>query len=104
MCPAYLRAPLLGAALVPYHLYFSQLYCEAHVGAHVTVLLPPALVLLGLSPALDGPSPHNASAAAFTCWAMKVVLTSAYCGAGACKIAHSLRSLARGGGSWVSGS
>ena len=53
LCPLELRAPALGLALVFYHLYFSQLYCEAHVGAHVTVLLPPALILLALSPALD---------------------------------------------------
>ena len=32
---------LLCASLVFYHLYFSQLYCEAHVGAHVTVMVPP---------------------------------------------------------------
>ena len=53
LCPLDFRAPALGLALVFYHLYFSQLYCEAHVGAHVTVLLPPALILLALSPALD---------------------------------------------------
>ena len=53
LCPAELRAPALGLALAFYHLYFSQLYCEAHVGAHVTVLLPPALLLMALSPALD---------------------------------------------------
>ena len=43
--PAAARALLLGAAMEPYHLYFSQLYCKAHVGAHVTVLVPPALIL-----------------------------------------------------------
>ena len=32
------RAPRRGAARLPYHLYFSQRYCEAHVGAHVPVL------------------------------------------------------------------
>merc|ERR1719502_1826830 len=53
--PSAWRAPLIGASLVPYHLYFSQLYCEAHVGAHVTALVPPALLLLALCPALDEP-------------------------------------------------
>jgi hypothetical protein len=112
------RAPMLGAALVPYHLYFSQLYCEAHVGAHVTVLVPPALLLLALSPSLDpqlaskadaaslsvDASRTSAACAAFTCWMMKIVLTSAYAGAGVCKISKSLRSLAKGGNSWWSGS
>ena len=95
-------APL---ALVFYHLYFSQLYCEAHVGAHVTVLLPPALILLALSPALDAAASPAASApaAAFTCWMMKAVVTSAYCGAGVCKIYHSAASVLRGGSSWFNG-
>ena len=98
------RAPMLGAALVPYHLYFSQLYCEAHIGAHVTVLVPPALLLLALSPSLDASSANADATAAFTCWLMKIVLTSAYCGAGVCKLTHSLKSLHRGGVPWWSGS
>ena len=110
---ASVRAPLLALALVPYHLYFSQLYCEAHVGAHVTALVPPALLLLALCPALDEPAAAAAdpdaastaaSTAAFTCWLMKIVLTSAYCSAGVCKISHSIRSLAAGRSSWCSGS
>jgi len=105
LCPLELRAPALGLALVFYHLYFSQLYCEAHVGAHVTVLLPPALILLALSPALDAAASPAASApaAAFTCWMMKAVVTSAYCGAGVCKIYHSAASVLRGGSSWFNG-
>ena len=104
LCPLELRAPLLGLAIVFYHLYFSQLYCEAHVGAHVTVLLPPALILLALSPALDAAASPAASApaAAFTCWMMKAVVTSAYCGAGVCKIYHSAASVLRGS-SWFNG-
>merc|ERR1719440_1492557 len=51
LVPGEWRTAVLAAALVAYHLYFSQLYCEAHVGAHVTVLIPPALILLALSPA-----------------------------------------------------
>ena len=104
--PASMRAPALGLALVAYHLYFSQVYCEAHVGAHVTALIPPALILLALCPALDGDLPPIAAAqtAAFTCWLMKIVLTSAYCGAGLCKISKSVASLRRGGSSWCTGS
>merc|ERR1719502_1744031 len=65
LCPTAARAPSFGAALVFYHLYFSQLFCEAHVGAHVTVLIPPALLLLSLSPALDPvDSPMGADRAA----------------------------------------
>ena len=109
MCPAWMRAPCLGSAILFYHLYFSQLYCEAHVGAHVTVLIPPALLLLALSPAINpaidsGDERSTLAAAAFTCWMMKIVLTSAYCGAGVCKITHSIDSLRRGFGSWCTGS
>ena len=110
-CAAWMRAPCLGAAILFYHLYFSQLYCEAHVGAHVTVLIPPALLLLAMSPAIDadsvdGPLDDRSTlaAAAFTCWMMKIVLTSAYCGAGVCKITHSIKSLHNGFGSWCTGS
>ena len=105
---ASLRAPLLALAIVFYHLYFSQLYCEAHVGAHVTVLIPPALLLLSLCPALDADAAADptasAQAAAFTAWCMKVILTSAYCGAGVCKISHSVASMRKGGSSWCTGS
>ena len=107
------RPVLLLAALATYHLYFSQLFCEAHTGAHVIALLPPALLLLSLSPALavessggavkDAAQPEVALAA-FTCWMMKVVLTSAYCGAGVCKLWQSARSVRRGGKSWLAGS
>lgn len=98
------RALSLGAALVPYHLYFSQLYCEAHVGAHVTVLVPPALLMLSLSPALDSNPIAVHATSAFTCWMVKIILTSAYCSAGICKIGHSVRSVRNGGSSWCSGS
>ena len=99
--------PRLGDPVLPP--VFSQLYCEAHVGAHVTVLIPPALLLLALSPAINpaidsGDERSTLAAAAFTCWMMKIVLTSAYCGAGVCKITHSIDSLRRGFGSWCTGS
>jgi len=100
------RALLLALALPLYHLYFSQLYCEAHVGAHVTVLLPPALLLLSLSPAAvaggDG-EPVNAEiarAAAFTIWLVKVIVVSAYCGAGLSKTISSIKR----GRAWWDGS
>lgn len=112
LCAAELRAPAFGAGLIFYHLYFSQLYCEAHVGAHVTVLIPPALILLALSPALDRAasdiettdSSAALASAAFTCWCMKIILTSAYCGAGVCKISHSIASMRKGFSSWCTGS
>ena len=107
LVPGEWRTPVLAAALVAYHLYFSQLYCEAHVGAHVTVLIPPALILLALSPATSPGTTDDATLtvlAAFTCWMMKIVITSAYCGAGVCKLAKSVRSLRNGGHSWCTGS
>ena len=47
--------------------------------------VPPALLLLALSPALDG-GDEAPVWAAFTCWLMKMVITSAYCGAGVSKL------------------
>lgn len=46
--PYALLALCYAAALLLYHLYLSQVYCEAHVGAHVTVLIPPTMILLAL--------------------------------------------------------
>jgi len=98
LVPAPAQAACFGLALVFYHLYFSQLYCEAHVGAHVTVMVPPVLVLLALSPGLsNGGNPDGSPAlleeraGAFTAWLVKIVLASAYCSAGASKVASSVR-------------
>ncbi|CAD7962327.1 unnamed protein product, partial [Amoebophrya sp. A25] len=41
-------AGLSLSCLMFYHAYISQLFCEAHVGAHVTVMIPPALLQLAL--------------------------------------------------------
>lgn len=87
------RAALLATSLAAYFLYFSQMYCEAHVGAHVTVLIPPALVVLAASPATD-PSldPEVATrAAAFSALLMKIVILTAYCGAGVSKLHSSIK-------------
>ena len=85
---------------------FSQLYCEAHVGAHVTVLIPPALILLGLSAGRlgveDAASPAEeelrAQAGAYTAWLCKLVLTTAYCSAGFSKLWTTLTQR-----SWIDG-
>ena len=88
----------LVMALVSYHLYFSQLYCEAHVGAHVTVMIPPALLLLALSASRLEPASYNdekgkyvltsegAQAGSFTAWLIKIVVCSSYCSAGLSKL------------------
>ena len=72
----------------------SQLYCEAHVGAHVTVMLPPALLLLALSAGrgaegadvTEAEQSLRAQAGAFTAWMCKIVLTASYCSAGISKL------------------
>ena len=97
---------LLCASLVLYHLYFSQLYCEAHVGAHVTVMVPPALIMLALSAGRADAADENdaekvalrAQAAAFTAWMCKIVLTASYCSAGISKVYTTLTQR-----SWVDG-
>merc|ERR1719473_2475319 len=46
VCNHGVQLALLVILAVSYHCYITQLYCEAHVGAHVTVLIPPFLFLL----------------------------------------------------------
>lgn len=100
---------LFTLALVCYHLYFSQLYCEAHVGGHVTVLLPPAIILLALynlsqyeisskrasarqgQEVVEGVQIEYASEIFFS-FCMKLVVTSCYGAAGISKISSCLRS------------
>jgi len=89
--PIFMRGPFFVLALVLYHLYFSQLYCEAHVGAHVTVLVPPALVLLALSSESGDDSELDARSRAFTAWLAKLLLVSNYCSAGVSKIRSSFK-------------
>eukprot|EP00427_Karlodinium_veneficum_P036813 CAMPEP_0169292404 /NCGR_PEP_ID=MMETSP1016-20121227/62742_1 /TAXON_ID=342587 /ORGANISM="Karlodinium micrum, Strain CCMP2283" /LENGTH=241 /DNA_ID=CAMNT_0009383033 /DNA_START=102 /DNA_END=824 /DNA_ORIENTATION=+ len=89
-------APKLSSkgALIFYHLYFSQVYCEAHVGAHVTVLTPPVLILLALAPAWQVIVDSNGDtqgATYFTYRMLQIILTSAYCGAGVSKIVSSIK-------------
>ena len=92
VCPA-----TCVGALICYHLYFSQLFAEAHVGAHVTVLAPHMFVLLALAPAwhvvhgTTGSAADDAIASYFTLKMLQLVLTVAYCGAGVSKIVSSLR-------------
>lgn len=94
-CPPQAVPALMGAALVLYHLYFTQLYCEAHLGAHVTVLLPPSFLLLALSPCFasegDPDSLTHAQGAAFTVWMMKLIIVFSYMGAGISKIVSSVK-------------
>ena len=61
--------------------------------------MSPTLSLLALSPTLNAPNVPPSAAAddgfeytaavAFACWLMKIVIISAYCGVGACKLYHS---------------
>lgn len=81
-------------ALIFYHLYFSQVYCEAHVGAHVTVLAPPAFILLALAPAwhvMPDSTSEGEAATYFTYLMMQIILLTAYCGAGVSKIMSSIK-------------
>jgi vitamin-K-epoxide reductase (warfarin-sensitive) len=90
-CAPGLPGPVIAALLLlqlgAYHLYFSQLYCEAYVGAHVTVLLPPTLILFALSPAFLPDAGEGAMASAdFTCKLLQTCILTAYCSAGFCKL------------------
>lgn len=104
--PEHASVALLCLSLVLYHLFFTQLYCEAHVGAHVTVMIPPALILLALSAGRVGGSDPLSSeeraqrvkAGEYTAWLCKIVLTSAYCSAGISKLWTTLTSR-----SWLNG-
>ncbi|CAK0839289.1 unnamed protein product [Prorocentrum cordatum] len=94
--------PLLAVALLCYHCYVPQLYCEIHMVAHNTCLIPPALLVLLLSPDLAEPRAAQGAAAAAQQWPLfllRLVITSAYCSAALCKI---WAGMARGV-SWLSG-
>merc|ERR1711937_700371 len=85
--PGPVIATLLLLQLGAYHLYFSQLYCEAYVGAHVTVLIPPTFILFALSPAfLPDAGPSASATADFTCTLLQTCILTAYCSAGFCKL------------------
>ena len=81
---ACLAAPLLpvpdtaciaacAVGLAAYFLYLSQVYCEAHVGAHVTVLVPPFLLLFALAPAWHSESADEATVAAATGFTVRML-------------------------------
>lgn len=82
----------LVGALVLYWLYMAQLYCEAHVGAHVTVLFPPMLLMAIAAPGLVQPASEiPAAAQMLPLFVLKAVLTTAYCSAGLSKLWHSVK-------------
>jgi hypothetical protein len=94
--------PFLALALFFYHCYVPQLYCEIHMVAHNTCLIPPALLVLLMSPDLAEPRVADGDAAVAQQWSLvllRFVITSAYCSAALCKI---WAGLARGV-SWLSG-
>ena len=88
---------LLGLGL--YWLFFGQLYCEAHVGAHVTVLIPPMLIVCACAPDLTG-GPVGSAASMLPLLVLKAVLASAYCAAGLAKLWRSGKT----GRFWADGS
>merc|ERR1719265_676033 len=100
--PAACFAPLTLCALLAYHFYFSQLYPESGTRASVTCLIPPTLILLSLSPALNGSSDIlevdeqlMLRSGAFTAWCIKSLLFWAYCAAGISKILASVKARRR---------
>eukprot|EP00929_Paragymnodinium_shiwhaense_P035243 TRINITY_DN19052_c0_g1_i1.p1 TRINITY_DN19052_c0_g1~~TRINITY_DN19052_c0_g1_i1.p1 ORF type:complete len:550 (-),score=88.96 TRINITY_DN19052_c0_g1_i1:579-2228(-) len=102
---AWAECILLPICFLLYHLYFSQLYCEAHVGAHVTVMIPPALVLLfcynlgrlelerncgSLPAACENVDGLSAFGQVYFVFLMKVIITFSYSCAGASKLRTSM--------------
>jgi len=76
---------LLLISLALYWLWFGQLYCEAHVGAHVTVLIPPMLIVCACAPDLTS-AVDSQAAAMLPLLVLKTILCSAYCAAGVAKL------------------
>jgi len=96
--PSAFFAPLTLCGVLAYHCYFSQLYPESGTRASVTCLVPPTLILLSLSPVLNGCSDVPrveeqlmARSGAFTAWCIKSIIFWAYCAAGISKILASVR-------------
>merc|ERR1711988_1170570 len=82
----------LVGALILYWVYMSQLYCEAHVGAHVTVLVPPMILVAILAPGLTQPASEVPPAAQMLpLFILKAVLTTAYSSAGFSKLWASIK-------------
>merc|ERR1712054_351707 len=91
-CTTIAPAFFLAGAMVLYWLYMAQLYCEAHVGAHVTVLVPPMLTIAMLAPGLSQPREEvNEAAQQLPLFVLKAVLTTAYCSAGLSKLWASVK-------------
>merc|ERR1711907_453910 len=83
----------LLAALGLYWLYMAQLYCEAHLGAHVTVLIPPMLLVAALAPGLTlNADDVPVAAQQLPLFVLKAVLLTAYCSTGLSKLWASVRS------------
>jgi len=94
-----------------YHLFFSQLYCEAAVGAHVTVLIPPTLLILAMfnfhtaTSSVTGAAPvpvdsDSFQAEVFFTLLIKLIMFLAYGRAGLSKIGESIKK----GRNWCNGS
>lgn len=80
----------LGLSLVSYWLYFGQLYCEAHTGAHVTVMIPPMLLICMFSADLTDDI-GSSSASMLPIIILKIIITSAYSSAGISKLWASVK-------------
>jgi len=89
----------LFMSLVLYWAYFSQLYCEAHTGAHVIVMIVPLIFIAACSPDLTGEavSPETSMLPIVI---LKLILTTAYCSAGVSKLWASVKA----GTFWGNGS
>ena len=93
-CSNLAPAGCLVASLVLYWLYMGQLYCEAHVGSHVTVLIPPMLLVALASPcglAAEEAGRVPLEAQMLPLFVLKAVLTTAYASAGFSKLWASIR-------------
>eukprot|EP00927_Polykrikos_kofoidii_P048556 TRINITY_DN42822_c0_g2_i1.p1 TRINITY_DN42822_c0_g2~~TRINITY_DN42822_c0_g2_i1.p1 ORF type:complete len:719 (+),score=91.55 TRINITY_DN42822_c0_g2_i1:217-2373(+) len=65
-------------AFVLHLLFYSQLFCEAHVGGHSMMLTPSVIFLLACAPPCDG---HD-----WPLEAVKILLATMYLGSGLCKL------------------
>lgn len=78
----------LLVALICHHCYISQIYAEVHVVAHNMALVPPAMILCMVSPDILEHASEGTDVLAqqWPLFALKFVMTSAYCSAAICKI------------------
>jgi len=91
-------------ALVCFHCYASQLFCEVHMVAHNTCLMAPVMLLCMASSDIveraDNLSSQHVLAQQWPLFLLRFVLTTAYCSAACCKI----RSCFVNKVNWLSGS